>query len=75
MTSREMGTCPECGQKKMLWLIREDVTLCDECADELDWIQRDACGDFYPYDDVEFTELPDGRNICEYCAESLNIAR
>ena len=65
------GTCQECGEEKMVYLIREDVILCEECADELDWIQCEICGDFYPYGDVEFTELDDGRTVCEYCMEDL----
>ena len=69
MTQQDIDICTECGEKKMVWLIREDVKLCDECADFLDWIQCDVCGDFYPYDSVEFTELEDGREVCEYCME------
>lgn len=71
MTQQDMDICTECGEKKMVWLIREDVRLCDECADFLDWIRCDICGDFYPYDSVEFTELEDGREVCEYCMEDL----
>ena len=67
MTEKKRGTCPECGKRRMLWLIRDDVKMCSECADFWDWIQCDLCGDFYPFGDVSFTELPDGRTACEYC--------
>jgi hypothetical protein len=70
MTQQEEGICPECGEKKMLWLIREDVELCDECAAN-DWTQCAICGDFYPWDIIEFTELEDGREVCEYCMEDF----
>ena len=69
MTRQYKGTCTECGEVKMVWLIREDVVLCDKCADDLDWVQCDICGDFYPWGDVEFTRLPDDRQVCEYCME------
>lgn len=72
MTDQVFGVCPECGKEKKLWLIREDVILCDECADGLDWTQCSICGDFYPWDVIEFTELPDGRNVCEYCMEDID---
>ena len=71
MTDKIFGICPECGEEKELWLIREDVILCDECADSLDWIQCDICEDFYPYGVVDFTELDDGRYVCEYCMEDI----
>ena len=72
MTDQEFGVCPECGEEKMLWLIREDIILCDDCASELDWEKCDICGDFYMWDAVDFTELPDGRNVCEYCMEDID---
>ena len=71
VTEKIKGTCMECGKRGKVWQIREELVLCDDCADELDWIQCDICGDFYPWDDVEFTELEDGRKVCEYCMEDL----
>lgn len=65
------GKCSKCGRKKTVWQIREDLVLCERCADKLDWVQCDICKDFFPFGDVEFTELPDGRTVCEYCAEDL----
>lgn len=69
MTDRTHGICTECGKKTMVWLVNDEQRLCDECIDFLDFTQCAICGDFYPEDDVEFTELPDGREVCEYCME------
>ena len=67
MTQQIKGRCPECGRRTMLWLIREDVTLCDDCAADEGWDQCEFCGDFYPDDLIEV--LDDDRQICKYCLE------
>lgn len=72
MTDQVCDVCPECGERKLLWLIREDVILCDECAFNEGWIQCCFCKDFYPYGVIEFTELDDGREVCEYCMEDID---
>ena len=71
MTERCRGTCTECGRRRMVWLINEETKLCNECVDLLDYIKCDECGEFFPYDTVEFTDLPDGRTVCEYCLEGV----
>lgn len=65
------GNCTECGKKTTVWIVNDLQTLCEDCIDFLDYTQCDICGDFFPEDDVEFTELPDGRMVCEYCMEDL----
>ena len=69
MTYRDFGTCTECGEEAELWLIRDDVRLCDDWTEEGNWIQCSRCGDVYVDGEVEFTELPEGRSVCEYCME------
>lgn len=65
------GTCMDCGEEKMVWIINEVTTLCEDCAADRDLERCDICEEWYPYDQVEFTELPDGRNVCEYCMEDV----
>lgn len=72
MTDYYTDICTECGKRKKVWLIREDVRLCDDCVEESDWWKCDVCGDFYIWDAVEWTDLPDGRTACEYCMEDIN---
>lgn len=69
MTYRTSGVCADCGKECELWMIRDDLWLCDECTESDGWEQCDICEDFYTYDAVEFTDLPDGRHVCEYCME------
>lgn len=69
MTDRTRDICTECGEEKMVWMIRDEIWLCDDCAEDQGWTQCAICGDFYMLDEVDFTELPDGREVCEYCME------
>ena len=71
MTDRDIEVCTECGEEKMVWFINDETRLCEDCADDLGFVQCDVCGDFYPMDSVDFTELPDGREVCQYCMEDL----
>ena len=66
---RTHGVCTECGNEADLWIVTDEDWLCEECLDFLDYTQCAICGEFYPEDQVEFTELPDGREVCEYCME------
>ena len=71
MAEKYRDVCTHCRKRTMVWLINDTTRLCDKCAEDLDYIQCDVCGEFFRADFVEFTELPDGRTVCEYCAEDL----
>ena len=73
MTDRTFDTCTECGKECEVWMVRDEIWLCDECIDLYGWEQCDICEDFYVYDAVEFTDLPDGRHVCEYCMEDIDL--
>lgn len=72
MTDRTHDICTECGKETKVWMIRDEIWLCDDCVEEQGWVQCDICGDFYVDGEVEFTDLPDGRTVCEYCMEDLD---
>ena len=72
MAKQAMGTCTECGAEDVLITVIDDETmLCEECLDDLDYIECERCHEFWLWDAVKFYELKDGRTICEHCAEAL----
>lgn len=71
MAQRYNGTCAECGKETEVTLIDEVTSLCDDCIEELDYIECDECHEFWRWDAVSFRHLKDGRTLCEDCAQKL----
>lgn len=68
-----IGTCTMCGKENCNLTIIDDVDhVCEECLDS-HYQYCDECGEYWDYMVIEFTYLKDGRAICEYCAEDLDI--
>ncbi len=59
--------CPECGKITDVLYISDDVRMCEECADLWGFEYCDICEEYYA--GIEFTDLPDGRHVCEWCME------
>jgi len=72
MAQKYKGTCTECGEENVqVTLIDEVISLCDDCIEELDYIECDECHEFWLWDAIKFYDLKDGRTLCEHCAERL----
>ena len=63
--------CTECGNHTKVWIVNDVDWLCEECLDDLDYELCDICEEFYKAEYVVFTELSDGRTVCQYCMEDL----
>ena len=62
--------CPECGKITDILYISDDIRMCEDCAANWDFEFCDVCEEYYA--GIEFTDLPDGRHVCEYCMEDLD---
>ena len=72
MAKTSIGTCSECGSENVeVTAVDEDTCLCEDCLDELDYIECHNCHEFWLWDAVKFYELKDGRTLCEDCAEQM----
>ena len=71
MAQRGMGICTECGEETEITVIDDETMLCDDCLEELDYIECDNCEEFWLSDAIKFYYLKDGRTLCEHCAEDL----
>ena len=71
MAERGIGICTECGEETEITVIDDVTMLCDDCLEELDYIECDNCNEFWLWDAVKFYNLNDGRVLCEHCAEEL----
>lgn len=69
MAEKEMGICTECGAETEVIVIDEETMLCEECIDELDYIECDCCHEFWLWDAIKFYHLKDGQTLCEHCAQ------
>lgn len=73
MAQKYVGKCTECGEDNIeVTLIDEVTSLCEDCIDELGYLECDECHEFWLSDVVDFEELDDGRYVCEYCAEDID---
>lgn len=72
MAKRYTGTCTNCGEEDVeVTLIDEETSLCDDCIEELDYIECDCCHELWKWDALLFYHLKDGRTLCENCADDL----
>ena len=69
MAQKGYGTCTECGEETEITVIDDETMLCDDCIEELNYIECDCCNEFWLRDAIKFYHLKDGRTLCEYCAE------
>lgn len=67
------GTCERCSESDTdLCMIPGFGGVCRDCLEEMEIC--DVCGEIYDSMSVEFTELDDGRYVCEWCMEDLDDA-
>lgn len=67
------GTCEYCGaEDEELCVIPGYLSVCRFCF-ENEMTLCDVCGQLWAPDAVEFTDLPDGKIVCEYCLEEVDI--
>lgn len=71
MAQKGIGICTKCGEHTEITVIDDITMLCDDCIDELDYIECDECKEFWLWDAIKFYHLKDDRTLCEHCAESL----
>lgn len=71
MTYQTKGKCTCCEQEGTLNMISDDVWLCQECTDAM-CTRCDVCEEYWLSGGVEFTDLPDGRHVCQYCMEDFH---
>ena len=71
MAQKGERICTECGEHTEITLIDDVNILCDDCIDELDYIECDECKQYWLWDAIKFYHLKDERTFCEDCAESL----
>ena len=71
MAQKGLGVCTECGKKAQITIIDDVTMLCEDCIDELDYIECDNCNEFWLWDAIKFYHLKDGRTLCEHCAEMM----
>ena len=68
-----MRKCTCCGDEaESLTVICDDLEVCDFCLDNV-FEHCDECGEYYDFSSVDFIETEDGRMICEYCAEDMDL--
>ena len=71
MTYQTEDVCTCCEKKGIVNMISDDVWLCQECTDDLcDFC--DVCEEYWIKDGTEFTDLPDGRHVCQWCMEDIH---
>ena len=68
MAQKIFDVCTECGKKTDIIIVDEVTRLCEQCLDDLDYVECDRCHEYWQYDAVEFHETEE-ENICEYCYE------
>lgn len=73
MAQKGMGICSECGANVEITVVDDITMLCDDCIEELDYIECDECHEFWLWDAIRFFHLKDERTLCEHCAENLLI--
>lgn len=71
MAQRANDICTECGAETEVIIIDEVTRLCEDCIDELNYIECDHCHEYWLADVIEFYETEDGGTVCEYCQEML----
>jgi formylmethanofuran dehydrogenase subunit E len=71
VAQRGEGVCTECGEHTEITVIDDVNMLCDDCIDELDYIECDECKELWLWDAIKFYNLSDGRVLCQYCAEKM----
>lgn len=71
MAQRGTGVCTECGERTEITVIDDVTMLCDDCIDELDYIECSNCCEFWLWDAIKFYYLTDERVLCEHCAQAM----
>lgn len=71
MAQRGKGICTECGEETEITVIDDVTMLCDDCIEELDYIECDNCHEFWLWDAIKFYHLIDERVLCEHCAQAM----
>ena len=71
MAEKTFDICTECGEETEVTVVDEVTRLCEECLNELDYIECDECHEFWLWDAIKFYNLKDERTLCEHCAEML----
>lgn len=72
MAEKTFDICTECGEKTEVTIIDDETRLCEDCIDELDYVECDHCHEFWLADVIDFVETEDGSIICEHCQELLD---
>jgi hypothetical protein len=72
MAETTFDICTECGKETDVTIVDEVTRLCEDCLDELDYVECDNCHEYWLADVVEFYEREDGSTICEHCHEMLD---
>ena len=71
MAQRGEGICTECGEETEITVIDDVTMLCDDCIDDLDYIECDKCEEFWLWCAIKFYHLKDGTTLCEHCAQEM----
>ena len=71
MAQKGNGICTECGAETEITVIDDVNMLCDNCIEELDYIECDCCHELWLWDAIKFYNLKDDRTLCEHCAEDM----
>ena len=71
MAEKTFDVCTECGEETEVTVVDEETRLCEDCLNELDYIECDECHEFWLWDAIKFYNLKNGNTLCEHCAEML----
>lgn len=71
MAEKTFDICTECGEEAEVVIVDDETRLCEDCLDELDYIECDECHEFWLWDAIKFYNLKDERTLCEHCAEAM----
>ena len=71
MAEKTFDICTECGEETEVVIVDDETRLCEDCLDELDYIECDECHEYWLWDAIKFYNLKDERTLCEHCAEAM----
>lgn len=71
MAERTFDICTECGEETEVIIVDDETRLCEDCLDELDYIECDNCNEFWLWDAIKFYNLKNGNSVCEHCKKTL----